>query len=173
MKLFNRSEELGVRVQLEVESFYLFAKILLDKVARALEFYFGPVRSLSLDSHDDLARRVESYAAARDLKAPVELVEAIQRLKTDVSDFRDYRIAHHKAPRTVRGTMWTPSGETHMRLTQIYPTAKDQDAQSGSLEELLRDIDSYLRQIVGLIETNRMRTALRLQRTTSSQTTEL
>jgi len=36
------SYELSSRVHLEIESYYLFAKIVLDDVARA-EYYFGPV----------------------------------------------------------------------------------------------------------------------------------
>ena len=37
---------LTTRLHLEIESFYLFAKILLDKVAHFVEFYFGPGRKL-------------------------------------------------------------------------------------------------------------------------------
>src|SRR5882762_3216181 len=54
--------EIQQALLLETESFYLFAKILLDKLARALEFYFGQGRSYSLDSHDDLVKNIEGYA---------------------------------------------------------------------------------------------------------------
>src|SRR5215472_14371638 len=48
----DRCKDLYVRLQLEVETFYVFAKIVLDKVANAVEFYFGQGRSASLLSHD-------------------------------------------------------------------------------------------------------------------------
>ncbi len=42
------------QLHLEIESFDLFAKIFLDKIANFLEFYFESARGLSLDSHDQL-----------------------------------------------------------------------------------------------------------------------
>src|SRR4030095_8890693 len=48
LRLHEEGYALTSRLHLEIESFYLFAKILLDKVAHALEFYFGPARDCSL-----------------------------------------------------------------------------------------------------------------------------
>src|SRR5262245_7625489 len=53
----NHSTEANDLLQLEIESFYLFAKIMLDKVARVIAFYFGQARGLALDSHDNLTQR--------------------------------------------------------------------------------------------------------------------
>src|SRR6266496_248045 len=46
--LHNEGVRLTLLLHLEIESFYLFAKIFLDKIAHALEFYFGQVRKKPL-----------------------------------------------------------------------------------------------------------------------------
>lgn len=56
--LLEEGSKLYTYLHLEIESFYLFAKILLDRVARSIELYFGTTRGLALDSHDDLAKRI-------------------------------------------------------------------------------------------------------------------
>jgi hypothetical protein len=66
--LFQESRRLTDTLHLEIESFYLFAKILLDKVSRFLEFYFGPVRNESLDSHDDFVKNFKAYSELKGLK---------------------------------------------------------------------------------------------------------
>jgi hypothetical protein len=102
MQLLSRLPVLGVALRLEIEGFYLFAKILLDKAARFLEFYFGQVRGTPLDSHDDLAKGWAEFCRQREVAAAPEFDEGARSLKKDIADFRDYQIAHHKNPRTLR-----------------------------------------------------------------------
>jgi hypothetical protein len=154
-------ERLTMEWQLEIESAYLFAKILLDKVARSIEFYFGPVQRCSLDSHDDLVKRIGTYASAIKLNLPQQFVPMAQLLKKDVSDFRDYQIAHEKSPRTIRAMSYDPAGATRLIMTQLYPTPKDKQRLGRSPLDLLADIDAYLRQFMALIQTNRERSRLR------------
>jgi len=56
---------LSAELHLQIESYYLFTKIILDDVARAIEFYFDAARRLLLDSHDDLAKNLEGFAKIR------------------------------------------------------------------------------------------------------------
>ena len=51
MRLMEESSRLMTLVHLEIESFYLFAKIFLDNVARFLWVYFGEAQGVSLKSH--------------------------------------------------------------------------------------------------------------------------
>ena len=53
------------QLHLEIESYYLFSKIMLDKIVHALEFYFGQGRKKSLDSHDGLVKNSASYVARK------------------------------------------------------------------------------------------------------------
>jgi hypothetical protein len=66
-RLHEAGASLQAALHLEIESFYLFAKIMLDVIAHAIEYYFGSARNLSLDSHDDLAKNLHKYAAAKSL----------------------------------------------------------------------------------------------------------
>jgi len=163
MRLHEQGIDLTLHVQLETEGFYLFAKILLDKIARALEFYFGPVPACALDSHDDLVRRIDRFAHAKALTIPAEFKEMASKLKKDVSDFRDYSIAHEKSPRTMRATVWDGKGNVRMMLTRIYPTAKDTQSETRAIQDLRGDLDSYLVQTMNLIRMNRLKTKLRIR----------
>lgn len=72
---------LGAEVHLQIESYYLFAKIILDDVARAIEYHFGAAGGLPLDSLDDLARSLAQYSAQKDITVAPELIAAIADLK--------------------------------------------------------------------------------------------
>lgn len=150
-------------LQLEVESFYLFAKILLDKVAHFVEFYFGKGRKLSLDSHDRLTKNLDAFSAIKRLDLPSDLPEIIDRLKTDISDHRDYEIAHEKSPRTIRCTSLTPEGKVSLIHSQVYPTYPLKQTETRPLDELFEDIEKYLEAIVTFARMNREKTALRTE----------
>jgi hypothetical protein len=158
--------EITLRLHLEIESFYLFAKILLDKISLAIQFYFGYARSLSLASHDNLTKHVEAYKKARRLSIHQDLVDLIRKLKEDISDFRDYQIQHipdYRQGRIVRGTNFDIKGNTRISLTSLYPTEKDKQYDSKLLPELMSNIETYITKIIEFIENNKNKTHLPLE----------
>jgi hypothetical protein len=166
--LLNKSVELTTILHLEIESFYLFAKILLDKVAHAIEFYFGQVRKMPLDSHDDLAKNFQEYISVKKLVINQELPEMISKLKTHISDYRDQKIAHEKSPRAVKATIFQADGKTRMSVTKMFPTEKDNkeledDVKTKFTEDLKGEIDAYLSIIVDFIKENNQKTNLELE----------
>ena len=163
MKLFLENEQISLRLHLEIESFYLFAKILLDKISRSLEFYFGAAHKHPLDSHDDLAKNIEVYSKEKKLKIDAELISTIQLLKHNISDFRDYAIAHEKSPRTLRYYSINEKG-ARMILNTIYPKESDQLKESINLEELHKNINQYINQVVEFIRSNSDKTNLTLKK---------
>ena len=90
MKLQSIDTALSIKVQFEIESFYLFAKIFLDKTARALEFYFGQLNKKPLDSHDDLTKSLQSYAKEKNLVLTSEFLGHIGQLKQDISEYHNF-----------------------------------------------------------------------------------
>jgi hypothetical protein len=125
--LIEEGEALSAKVHVEIESYHLFAKIVLDDIARAIDYYFGPQRRLALDSHDDLTRHIRTYAVSRRLTLTDEFVAAIEELKLRICDFRDQNIAHEKSPRTLQGTTWSPDGGARIsgnRLTQLRKSVR-------------------------------------------------
>lgn len=169
ISLFEKSRQISTKLHLEIESFYLFSKILLDKVALALEFYFGQARGLPFESHDNLVKNMEKFADSKSLTLPSGFVDIVRKLKQDISDFRDYQIAHvpsHKNARLTRGTMCDSGGNTKLMLTAIYPTERDKQVETRHLQELLADIDSYADLIIELVTQNGDKTRLDLKSTT-------
>lgn len=137
--------QLSTAVHLDIESFYLFAKIILDDIARALEFYFGAANGLAPDSHDDLSKRIVRYAEAKGLEVPPEFIASVVNLRERISDFRDQKISHEKNPRTMQGSSWGPDGHPRIMMTRIFPReTNSQQAQSEPLVELRTALDTYI-----------------------------
>ena len=148
-------------VQLEIESYYLFAKILLDKIAHFVEFFFGQERNLSLDSHDKMTKHFRAYCGAKSLKDFEHLENRLKQLKIDIADFRDYQIAHEKSPRTLHGVSFSATGETGILTTKLYPKDTDTQIESTRLGKLEGDLQLYLRDIMALIRANRDKSRLK------------
>lgn len=146
---------LCTHIQLEIESYYLFAKILLDKVSRFVEFFFGPERGLSLDSHDQMTKCFDAYAKNKNLKDYDRVKTCLASLKADIADFRDYQISHEKSPRTIRGVSFSGAGQTSIFSTKLYPKVTEVQVQSETPGKLEEDLHVYLREIISLIQTNR------------------
>lgn len=146
---------MSVQFQLEIESYYVFAKIMLDRVAHFIEFIYGPARRLPLDSHDQLTKHFKGYCAAKGLKDFVNVETLLSSLKQDISDYRDYQIAHEKSPRTIRAIAISDAGDASVMATKIYPKESDGQVQSQSPAKLELDLLRYLTEIMALVRANR------------------
>jgi hypothetical protein len=162
--LHDEAIPLGADVHLQIESYYLFSKIMLDHVAHAIEYYFGPAAKLPLDSHDDLSRSLNGYAAAKGLTVSAELTATIADLKRRISDVRDYKISHEKSPRTLSGTGWNHTDRlATIMMTRIFPRESDPGQfDSEPLPALRQSLHDYLSVVVDFITANRSKTALKL-----------
>lgn len=160
MKLLEENRRLSAVLHLDIESFYLFSKILLDKIAHSLEFYFGQERGVSLDSHDDLVKNFDRYSKAKDLKVPAGFLELATTLKKDVSDYRDYEIAHEKSPRRLNSTLYDGEGNIRIGASNMYPGEKDQHSESKALQILSADINEFIVRLIDLLARNRVRCRL-------------
>jgi hypothetical protein len=155
VELYSKGAQIGTILQLEIESFYLFAKILLDETEHAIENYFGQARRLPIKSHDDLAKKIDAYTTAHGLCVAQDLRMALSDLKNRIADFRDKQIAHEKSPRTMRGGLtWGPDGEVNAVSTRIFPKPGEEQVNSESLNTLMDAVDAYLRMVISFLETN-------------------
>ena len=159
-----REEGIGLSAELhlQIKSYYLFAKIVLDDVARAIEYYFGAARGLPLNSHDDLAKNLEQFATAKSLGVDAELTATIADLKHRISDVRDYKISHEKSPRTMTGTMWNRNRLARIAMTRLHPRATDPEQFETELLPALRQaIHDYLNRVINFVTNNEAKTALK------------
>lgn len=165
IRLYTEGLQLTTLVHLEIESFYLFTKTFLDKVALFLQNYFGQARGVSLISHDKLTKSYEQYRIAKGLIYPSGFSESLQFLKEYVSDYRDKQISHLQNPRTVKGTIFNISGQTRIVTIPFFsnPNGIGAQIESRELPELLTAIDIYIQLVIAVIKLNRTKTRFRLK----------
>jgi len=95
--LHEQSWKLNVALELEIDSFYIFSKMLLDRIAHGIELYFGQSTRCSLESHKEMSKCFPEYIEAKTLSAPpARLMELLKILKEDIRDYRDHEIVHAK-----------------------------------------------------------------------------
>jgi len=166
--VLGRHSAVSEQLQLEIETFYLFAKIFLDKAAQFVEHCFGSVRQIPLHSHDNFVRRLDAYAAAVGLIVSPGFRSQLQALKDLIADFRDCNIAHEQSPRMVRGMRYEPGTEPQMILmkagTAASPVKSQLPAESTPLPELMTAIDIYVDCLIELYKNNRHKLRFLTQR---------
>ncbi len=165
MRLMEESSWLMTLVHLEIESFYLFAKIFLDSVARFLYVYFGQAQGVRLNSHHTLAAHHKGYCEVKSIVVPQGLSESIILLKERICDYRDKQISHEMSLRTIKGTAWGASRDAIITGGTLHPREGDSRATSEALPQLMDAINIYIRQVITLIQSNRDRTRLKLKET--------
>ena len=168
MELWNKLTELSDYMQLEVESFYQFAKIFLDKMAYAIEYYFGKGPGKGFSHHSMVQKfqngnvlKIENYCQIKGIELSHRLLNRMVDLQDVISDFRDNHITHLLSTRIFRGT----GIDGRMSLGKIYPKDEKDNIwiSSENLESVLESIDDYISQVVDFIETNADKTALPLK----------
>jgi hypothetical protein len=150
-QLMTQAQHATTCAELDIESFYLFAKILLDRLAGLVEFYFGPARRLSLASHDALTNNIEKYLSAKNLPAlDPQLQAQTKEMRRRISDFRDYCISHDKAPGVHRGMSFTLA---HAQLH--VPSDKTGAAQNTEpVDRLYEAVGDYFDSWIAYLTTN-------------------
>jgi hypothetical protein len=166
MRLMEEESRLTNLVHLEIESFYMFAKIFLDKIALFIQNYFGTARGISLVSHHKLANKHGEFRLAKDLVYPQGFSQSVIFLKEHICDYRDKQISHLYDQKIIRGTSWGDAKQMKIISAQIYPTEtgnKVQAQSSQEIPELMRAIDIYIQHLITLIESNRAKTRFKLK----------
>jgi len=158
-----RDFEFSQVLHLEIESFFLFANITLDRIANFMEDYFGPAKSLTLRSHRKFCKYAGSYVKKKKLEIPEGFYETMNNLEESVVFYRDKSIAHLKNPRAMFPTFFTLEGSTQIGTSFLYPKEKDQVVKSPEIEIIYDQIDIYVKKLIGLIQRNRNRSRYRLR----------
>ena len=155
--LTEEAGEAGLIVYLRIETFYVFAKILLDKLARLLPHYFGPARGVRLRAHSSLVDgALPRFAAQHGLAAPPPaLLALIEDLGTRVSDYRDHFITHADSPRIMRGISFSlDRSEAAIITTKLYPIGPAPSTSSETPLTLQPVIESYVIDLIDYLAAN-------------------
>jgi hypothetical protein len=147
-----------------MESLFLFAKILLDRSAYALQYYFGRFDGPGKKplGSGKLMKKWDAFVAAKCLAQTATFQQAADDLRC-IADFRDLQIAHESDSQTCRGgVQCTPDGLI-LLFGLSYPKPEDKaHPQSLTAQEVFVKLDAYVKAFIGLIVANKARCVLRL-----------
>jgi hypothetical protein len=153
----------GIRAQVEMESLYLFAKILLDRSAYALQYYFGLIDGTRKKPQvsGNLIQRWHEFVTAKCLIQTSSFETSAADLYY-VAKFRDDQIAHESDPKTSRGgVQCTPDGLI-LKFGLFYPKPGDkQHPDSLPAKEVFVRLHAYFKAFTRLIVDNKDKTVLR------------
>jgi hypothetical protein len=103
---------------LDLETFYLFAKTVLDRVAQYVELYFGPEPKLPVRAHEKLYANFSEYATRRGIVVPDGFTQAVRDVQDMIfthqpeSATNDARVAQSPSDLMIAHTDERPGGET-------------------------------------------------------------
>ncbi len=139
-----QGRELGEQLQLEIESFYLFGTIFLDRVACFIEGYFQKPSEGRIDTHRKLKNKLREFVVEKGLALPEGFEASVDYLENDLAEFRDKDITHDKSPRTIRGITWDSDGVTGIHKSRVYPREGDPLASGTPPPNLMNAIEIYV-----------------------------
>ena len=157
---FEEQSQASMLVQIEIESFYIFSKIVLDKLAQFIDRFFGQIRGVRLLSHAKLAKSIGNFTIQKELVISQEHLGQIASLESAICHYRDKQISHNYNLRIAHGTSWSSDGGVKINSTSLYPKEHDADANSDDIVLLLHDIDCYISSTLAFISSNLDRTIL-------------
>ena len=147
-----------IKLHFEIESFYIFAKIFLDKLAYFLQDYFGSAQSYSIASHSKLVKNYRDFAKAKGIVNPNKLSSLAFDLQNKISEYRDKEITHHKKLRSIKGTQFNESSGIRIISTYLYPNDHEmyqKAAESKPISELLNLLRQYFDEVLSTVKENR------------------
>jgi hypothetical protein len=153
-----RRAEFTFGLAFEIETFYLFAKIYLDRIAQFLGRYFGSLRGASTKSHDQLTKNWRAFQEGHGLEVPEGFERQLIDLKDRIAEFRDDQSVNY-AVEGVDLDMLGESGE-ELGMTPAHPAnrwASTMQAESEGLNGLASALDEYCEAVQSIVFTTRAR----------------
>jgi hypothetical protein len=158
-----RQVDLAAVLHLDIETFYLFAKILLDRIADTFGLMFGVDWKRTGSSYSDLSTRFEVLCTSKGLEIrPDNLPALISKLWKAIVDYRNKVIEHLGDAPVVRGTIFTPGKASGVVTSRMYPTEEDAEAfrQTEDPHALLRKLEEFIEAMLTFSEVNARKSPL-------------
>lgn len=161
---FQRSADIQLVLHLDIESLYVFAKILLDRMADTFAYYFNIDWTdfggqLFGSSHTRLTNQFDRICEARGLQSKsAELSGMLADLKSRIVDYRTGMIEHIFEPRIIHGTSWGGGKKAKISATVLYPVEADHEKylqkNTEDPDELVAELDKYIGAMLRFMEAN-------------------
>jgi hypothetical protein len=138
-------------VFMDIEAIYIFAKILLDRIADVFKFLLK-MKFGSGSSHSQLCSRFESFCLNQGaVMVPPELPATMARLKKIVTEHRNTWIEHADG-RGIQRSMILAGDFIEVSLKEM--SVKVEQARTANLDQLLLDLASYIDAVLTFFEAN-------------------
>lgn len=164
MDILSIQRAVSNELQLEIESFYQFSKILLDRVVGFFDLYFGQIDNVSYGSHNKFykPKSISSFLSSfKDINKVIESAEILTKI---IIDFRDDHIVHKPCSRDTYAVLFNLTHQvTQISKNRIFPNENDTQINSENIYDLLIKIDDYLRCVIEFINCNQEKTVLKLK----------
>ncbi len=160
MRLMEENGALQEKLHKEIESIYLFANILLDRLAAATEYYFGR-GAKPWGSFDAMRQYFKEYSENRGIALPEEdFFNRMEWLYEHVAQFRHELLVHkHEKDfhtRLLFGTGYNrDDSETIISLGLMYPKKGEQSLMTVKPREIMENLDAFLEDWVKHLRVNR------------------
>ncbi|MGH7660572.1 MAG: hypothetical protein ACRENA_06615 [Vulcanimicrobiaceae bacterium] len=135
---------------LDLETFFLFAKTVLDRVAQYVELYFGSEPKLPVRAHEKLYANFGEYSTRRGIVVPDGFTQSVRDVQDMIfthqpeSATNDARVAQSPSDLMIAHTDERPGPNGAHRVTRLSLTTG----------QLLNVVDAYLRLVLELIKRN-------------------
>ena len=145
----NKSYVRQIRLHLELESLFIYASILLDRIASATQYYFGK-SSRQWRSFEAMKNYLDGYCENKNLSKPSKgLMKTMSWLYGNVCEFRHTIVVHkHEDSYRVRlvfGTGWdNDSNEAYFNLGLMYPKGNEKTVISKKPSEILNKLNGFI-----------------------------
>lgn len=145
----------------ELEAFYMFANVLLDRISAATQYYFGlGLTGRQWESFYSMNKHLVGYADAKKLsQPPQELLNTMHWLYNNVSNFRGDFLAHkHTKDRQVRSMMGlvfnNEHGGAYFNVGQMYPKDGETPIIAKKPDELVDYFNTFIKSWVEYLTQN-------------------
>ena len=145
----------------ELEAFYMFANVLLDRISAATQYYFGlGLTGKQWESFYSMNKHLVGYASAKKLsQPPKEFLNTMHWLYGNISDFRGDFLAHkHTKDRQVRSTMGVgfsnEHGGAYFNMGQMYPKDGETPIIAKKPDELVYYLNTFIKSWVEYLTQN-------------------
>jgi hypothetical protein len=156
MALLEQGRDVHLKLHLRIDAFYVFAKVLLDDIGKAIQEFFGHARGLPIGkSHSQLQANLFDYAAELDLTDPTPLLSTAGEGDPRITDYRDKQDTHRQNVRTMKATVWSNEDQlARIGTGMLLPKDTDKYPESEAPPGLLEFIERYVDEVLSYIEAN-------------------
>ena len=160
-----RLHQIGQVLHLDIESFYVFANILLDRIASTFRYYFWRKPEWN---HRQLMESISKICEKKSLSVvPDNILGMPADLEQRIVKYRNKLIEHVEEPRIVHATRWDADKKAKIAPSLLFPMDEEEDSfqhSTGDIDEILARVDRYIIAMLDFFDANAEKSILPLSK---------